>query len=155
MERRHRLSGSQRRVLRLLWVIGAIVVAIFSLLPPSSDPIRLLAGLPVSDKVLHFAAYMFLAFLPAIHERLRPAALLLVATIWLGIGLEFAQERVHRSYEVGDMIADGWGALTGLLAGIGLRTFFISDHKVHTMESAGPNSGVRSDLGSERIPPRP
>ena len=109
-------------LLRILWAVAALVVIIGSLLPPSSTAIRLLGAAPVDDKTLHFVAYFVLGFLPALHERMRLAAILIVASIWLGIALEFGQRSFSgRSFEVGDMVADGFGALSGLLLGLLLR----------------------------------
>ena len=109
-------------LLRGLWGIAAVVVVVSSLLPPSSTAIRILASFPVSDKTLHFVSYFVLGFLPALHERMRLAAILLVAVIWLGIALEFGQREFSgRSFEIGDMVADGLGAVSGLLLGVLLQ----------------------------------
>jgi len=109
--------------LRLLWLACAITVAIASLLPDTSEPLQLLAELPVSDKALHFTAYAILAFVPSVHERLFPAVLQLAASFGLGIGLEFVQEYFSRSYEAADMVADGWGLIFGLVLGLILRQY--------------------------------
>jgi VanZ family protein len=83
---------------------------------------RALDDLQINDKVLHFAAYMMLAFLPAMHER----RLLVVGAAFgvaaLGVALEFGQLfSGWRDFEIGDMIADAIGVCVGLAAGIQMR----------------------------------
>jgi VanZ family protein len=76
--------------------------------------------LQINDKVLHFAAYMVLAFLPAIHER-RPIVAA-VGAVALGVALEFGQlASGWRDFEIGDMIADAMGAFTGVAVGVSIR----------------------------------
>lgn len=113
LERAHQL-------LRVLWVLAALAVVVGSLLPPSSAAIRALSG--ISDKAIHFLAYFVLGILPALHERMLTAALMIVASIGLGVALEFGQRTFSgRSFEMADMVADGCGALSGLLLGLLLR----------------------------------
>ncbi len=115
----HEFPKRQSDFLRVLWGIAVFVVVVSSLLPPSSTAILLLSSAPVDDKALHFTAYFVLGFLPALHERMRLARILIVASIWLGIALEFGQRVFSgRSFEIGDMVADGFGALSGLVLGL-------------------------------------
>jgi VanZ family protein len=81
---------------------------------------RALDRLQINDKVLHFSAYMVLAFVPAIHER-RPFVAA-IGAVALGIALEFAQlVSGWRDFEIGDMIADAMGAFIGVAIGVPMR----------------------------------
>jgi VanZ family protein len=87
----------------------------------------LIARLHLSDKVLHWGGYAVLAFLPALHERLRTAILAILALAAVGVLLEFAQLHVEgRSFEILDMAADGGGLLCGFAAGLPWRRLFRS-----------------------------
>jgi VanZ family protein len=88
---------------------------------------RALDQLQINDKVLHFAAYMVLAFLPAIHER-RPLVVAAgVGAAALGVALEFGQlASGWRSFEIGDMIADAVGVCMGVAVGIPIGRIEIS-----------------------------
>jgi VanZ family protein len=116
------LGLRERRWLRLLWVVSTLLVIVGSLLPVSSAPMRALGQLQISDKLMHLAAYLVLAFLPALHER-RPALVAaFVGAIALGISLEFAQRlSPGRAFEIADMTADGAGVLCGLVLALPLR----------------------------------
>lgn len=119
---REGVIARHRTALRVIWGLGVAVVIIGSLLPASSGPLRLLAHLRISDKVIHFFAYAALAFLPAMHERLRTVFGLAVALSAVGVLLEFGQlESPGRSFEVADMLADAAGVLLGVTAGLPWR----------------------------------
>lgn len=112
-------SASPRNILRLLWIASILVVATGSLLPGTSAPIRALNALHITDKVEHFFAYAFLAFLPALHERRRFTLLAALGAILLGIALEFAQLfAADRTLQLSDMQANVAGVCLGLLAGV-------------------------------------
>jgi VanZ family protein len=84
---------------------------------------RTLGQLDISDKVLHFAAYAILAFLPALHERWPAVRAALLGVITLGVLLEFLQRlSPGRSFEIADMVADACGLLCGLLLALPLRS---------------------------------
>jgi VanZ family protein len=118
-----KFSPRQRRRLRILWVAAVIAVIVGSLLPGSSAPMQTLNQLPVSDKVLHFAAYAVLAFLPSLHERWPAVTAALLGAIALGVLLEFAQRlSPGRTFEVADMAADACGVLCGLVLALPLRS---------------------------------
>jgi len=113
-----------RAILRLLWLIAVGVVVLFSLLPSSSPALQAVDALQVNDKVEHLCAYAGLAFLPVLHERWRTFLLIALALIGMGIGLEFGQLLSDgRQFEVADMVADGYGVLAGLLAGLPPRVW--------------------------------
>jgi VanZ family protein len=98
-------------------------VIVGSLLPGSSTPIRELSLLPISDKVMHFSAYLLLALLPLISFKGRWRALFCaLLMIVLGVALEGGQWfSPGRSVELGDALANTLGVLTGTLAGSLLR----------------------------------
>jgi hypothetical protein len=111
-----------RTLLRLAWFLGVAVVIVGSLLPGDSAAIRALDKLDISDKIQHFAAYMVVALLPALHERRPVVVTLAVALVGLGVLLEFGQVlSPGRDFEIGDMVADTAGVCVGIAAGWPLR----------------------------------
>jgi hypothetical protein len=81
---------------------------------------RNVGRLPVSDNVLHFCAYTWLALLALLAIRRRSLAVLTaLATILLGVALQFGQDLVPgRAFEIRDMFINGFGILTGIAIGI-------------------------------------
>jgi VanZ family protein len=117
-----RWNDRVRRPLRIAWVVTIVLVVAGSLLPSSSFTMTSLGRLHISDKVLHFAAYAILAFLPSLHERWPALAAVLVAVLALGVSLEFAQNYAPgRSFELADMAADTAGAVAGVIIALPLR----------------------------------
>jgi VanZ family protein len=115
-------SKRQRKLLRCLWALALLLVVAGSLLPASSAPLRALFFLHINDKLLHFLAYIVLAFLPTLHESRPATGLLIIGLIFLGVLLEFGQIYSNgRSFEIADMEADAAGVLCGLLLGLPLR----------------------------------
>ena len=111
-----------RKYLRALWLAAITVVIVGSLLPGTSMPMRALDMLQVSDKLEHFGAYAFLAFLPAIHERKGFIVAAALGAVALGVALEYGQlYSGWRDFEYADMVADAAGVGCGLAAGIPLR----------------------------------
>jgi VanZ family protein len=108
------------RLLQVLWFVSLLLVVIGSLLPASSPVIRAVGRLPVSQKVLHFCAYTWLALLALLAIRRRSLALLVaLSIILLGVALEFGQKLAPgRGFEVRDMFINGAGVLTGMVIGI-------------------------------------
>jgi VanZ family protein len=96
-----------------------MVVIVGSLLPGESPVMSAVAKLPVSDKVLHFTAYLVLATLAAWAQRGWRASIWFAAGLaLLGAGLELAQYFVPgRSPEVADELANVLGVCCGLVAG--------------------------------------
>jgi VanZ family protein len=82
----------------------------------------------VSDKGLHFLAYLILVFLlwfaissnKKVNWRKRAVWLVLFAVVWYGVADELLQRYVGRSCDVRDFLAD----LAGTLAGLILFSFF-------------------------------
>lgn len=82
----------------------------------------MLGALHVNDKVEHALAYLVLALLPVLHERVRHAAVIVAAVAALGVLLEFGQlYSPGRSFDTHDMIADFVGVAVGTVIGLGLR----------------------------------
>jgi VanZ family protein len=118
-----KLGRRERRWLRVLWLAAVIAVIVGSLLPGSSYPMQALGELNVSDKILHFAAYAVLAFLPALHERWPALSAALLGAVALGVLLEFLQRlSPGRNFEVADMVADAAGVVCGMLLALPLRS---------------------------------
>jgi VanZ family protein len=99
------------------------MVVIGSLLPASSPLIRAVGKLPVSQKLLHFCGYTWLALLALLVIKRRPLAVTAaLAMILLGVALEFGQKLVPgRAFEIRDMFINGAGVLTGIAIGIPTR----------------------------------
>jgi glycopeptide antibiotics resistance protein len=111
----------ERLVLRMLWLLGCVLMAVGSLLPAESVPVLFFLAY-VSDKVLHLSAYTLLALLPVLRESRRVAVLSVAAVFWLGLFLEVAQSLVgSRSPELADIAANGSGVALGALLGVVLR----------------------------------
>ena len=99
-------------------MMAVCLVSAGCLLPGSSLPMQLLSG--VSDKLLHFLAYVVLGFLPVLWaERWRTAITVLLSMAALGLELECGQIFVPgRGFELADLAADDAGILSGALIGI-------------------------------------
>jgi len=110
---------SGRRVINALFLISAVAVIIGSLLPGASPVIRAISMLPVSDKMLHFGAYLLLSTLAALGQRgWRTAILFALSLAVLGGALELAQHLVPgRTPELADEAANVFGVLCGLVIG--------------------------------------
>jgi len=81
------------RLLYVLWLVSILLVVIGSLLPASSPVIRAVGRLPVSQKVLHFCAYTWMALLALLTIKRRPLAVMAaLSMILLGVALEFGQK---------------------------------------------------------------
>jgi len=108
------------RWLYRLWLASLLLVVVGSLLPASSPVIRAIGRLPVSQKVLHFCAYTWLALLALLAIRRRPRAVCAaLSMILLGVALEFGQKLVPgRGFEIRDMFINGFGVLSGMAIGI-------------------------------------
>jgi VanZ family protein len=143
LRRTHRKLSAAGKQLRIVWLLGILVVIVGSLLPASSPAMRALDRLPVSDKMEHTAAYAFLVFVPAIHERRKLVMAAAAGAILLGVALEFAQLLSGwRDFEFADMVADAVGVGTGLAAGWAIRGY------------AAPGITARSGI-AERIRKQP
>jgi VanZ family protein len=112
-----------RFLLRVAWALAVLGVIAGSILPPGSAPLRILGIiLPLKDKALHAIGYSVLVFLPVLHEHRQFALAAALGALALGVGIEFIQPYWGRSYEVGDMIADGVGICIGAAAALPIRS---------------------------------
>lgn len=75
-------------------------------------------GIPHFDKYVHFGFFAVLVFCWRFYFGAAPRFtwLLLVLAFCYGLGVEFIQHYliVYRSFDVGDVVADLFGALAGL-----------------------------------------
>jgi VanZ family protein len=121
---RHEFRREWRAILRAVWIGGVALVFGCSCLPASSPPMQVLEALPVGDKVQHAAAYLALAFVPALHEDRWTVFTLSVCLVAMGVVLEFGQILAEgRYFSVGDMAADLLGVLLGLFLSLVARTW--------------------------------
>ena len=90
-------------------LILAVFIAIGTLSPPSTGG----AGLPLSDKQLHFIAFCLLV-LPLLLVRPRHAIWLAPAAIAYGGAIEIIQPLVGRSADWADFLADMAGVVAGV-----------------------------------------
>lgn len=115
-----------------LWVaagwflIGLIVY--LSLMPNPPAPLTF----DNSDKVEHAFAYAMLSFwLCQIYLKAWSRALVIVALVGLGVGLEYVQGWTgYRTFDVMDMLADGVGVLLGWILALTClgRLFIYIEH---------------------------
>lgn len=146
-------SGA-RAALRFAWVAVIVLVAVGSLLPSSSAALALVAVVP--DKALHFAGYLMLGLLPALHERSRTVALSALFAVGMGILLEFVQAWMAegRNFEVQDMISNAAGCALGAGLGLGAGSRLGFRGRLWSRDSATGTSRQQSgrDATSRRTP---
>jgi VanZ family protein len=113
----------RRRLILALWVVLILCVIVGELLPAASPVMVDIGRLHVSDKVLHFCAYLALSSLPVIGFRDRRRGILAAVTMFLlGILLEGGQHfSPGRAVEFGDVLANGAGVSCGTLLGLPIR----------------------------------
>lgn len=101
--------------------MAIIWVAVGSLVPGDS-PLAAELDL-VNDKIVHFTAYAFLAFLPVIaFERRRAGILTALLMILLGAVLEAAQSlSPGRDVEFSDLLMNILGVFCGILSALPVR----------------------------------
>lgn len=112
----------KRRQIAILIVLFLYWPAIFIATHIPRIP-RWVGQMPLSDKALHFIAYLFLVFLLwfAINPNRkvswrRPAVWwILFAVVWYGVADEWLQMYVGRCADIQDFFADLAGAVTGLI----------------------------------------
>ena len=107
-----------------LWAALICCVVVGSLLPAVSPVMVAVGRLHISDKVLHFCAYVALSSLPVIGFRdCRRGIVAGLPMFVLGILLEAGQHfSPGRAVELGDVIANGAGVSCGALLGLPIRT---------------------------------
>jgi VanZ family protein len=110
----------ERNKRTLILSLGAVLmccVVVGSLLPAASPLMVAVGRLHISDKVLHFCAYVALSLLPVIGCRNRRRGLIAGLSMFiLGLLLEDGQHfSPGRAVEFGDVIANGAGVSCGVL----------------------------------------
>lgn len=113
----------KRTVLMVLWAVLICCVVAGSLLPGASPVMVAVGRLHISDKVLHFCAYLALSLLPVIGFRDRRRGIAAGLSMFvLGILMEAAQHYSRgRAVEFADVIANGAGVSCGALLGLPMR----------------------------------
>lgn len=110
-------------VILLVWAVLVACVIAGSLLPASSPVLAAVSRLPVSDKVLHFCAYVALSALPVIgfHDR-RTGVVTALSMFLFSLVLEAGQQLLPgRAVELHDVVANGAGVSCGTLLGLPIR----------------------------------
>jgi VanZ family protein len=104
-----------RLILRVLFLLGAAVVAVLSLLPAHDLP-----KVAVSDKIEHAGAYFVLAILGGLGLRERRSLLFLFIVLCaMGGAIELLQAfSPGRSPDVFDALANATGAAAGILVAL-------------------------------------
>ena len=114
---------NKRAILMTLWAVLICCVVIGSLLPAGSPIVVAVGRLHVSDKVLHFCAYLALSALPVIGFRDRRRGIVAGLSMFvLGILMEACQHFAPgRAVELGDVLANGAGVSCGAVLGLPMR----------------------------------
>lgn len=100
---------------------GGCVLAIGYL---SLTPLAQLPDVPGGDKLHHLAAYAVLAFFASLSRKnIREILTILLAVIAYGGVIEMIQPYVNRYGEFNDFLANGAGALLGVLLAIGVTRY--------------------------------
>jgi VanZ family protein len=108
---------NKRTVLLALWATSICCVVVGSLLPAASPVMAVVGRLHVSDKVMHFGAYLILSSLPVISFRDRRSGIVAGLSMFvLGVLLEAGQHfSPGRAVEFADVVANGMGVGCGVL----------------------------------------
>lgn len=116
-------SDARRMALLVLWAVLICCVVTGSLLSATAPVMVDIGRLHVSDKVLHFCAYLALSLLPVIGFRARRRGIVAGLSMFvLGVLLEGGQHFAPgRAVEFGDVIANGAGVSCGTLLGLPIR----------------------------------
>lgn len=106
-----------------LWVALMVCVAVGSLAPGGSALLGAVGRLHISDKVMHFSAYLVLAALPVMGFRGRRRGIWAGLSMFLfGAALEAGQHfSPGRAVEMGDVVANGLGVACGVVLALRIR----------------------------------
>ena len=109
-----------------LWALAVLLVITGSLLPAAALARLHYDAIAPNDKVVHFMGYTVLALVPVSLLELAGLGIALAATmIPMGVLLEFLQRLVPgRTFEIGDMVANSLGVLSGILLALCVRRVF-------------------------------
>jgi VanZ family protein len=89
-----------------------IIIAYFSLKTPSPE----VASYGISDKLLHFLAYLFAAFFFSLVIKKKYLSLIFIFLSFYGYSMELLQEQIgNRYYELEDQWANMAGAFGGCI----------------------------------------
>jgi hypothetical protein len=144
-----KLDQNLRWAAHFCWLAAICAVIIGSLSTGNSSLMRAVGALGISDKVLHFAAYVLLAVLPVLGIKGNIRALAGAGSMVLvGLLLEVAQNFIPgRSPEVADEIANTLGVACGMALAFPFRPMVAClpsiSSRSHPMSTDGQNS--RSD----------
>jgi len=95
------VDAVMKKLVWTLWIVLLAMVVSGELLPGTSLPMRWVSSTGISDKVLHYGAYMLLAGLPILGFGQPGGILWALAMIPLGVVLEFVQKVVPgRSFDL-------------------------------------------------------
>ena len=115
-------AAKLQRISRILVVIAAVTILVFSLLP--KETIR---NVSLSDKLMHFAAYAalsFLAYFSFIKSiNIKLIVIIIVACFVYGATIELLQPLVGRNRENMDLLVNAAGVLAGTIFCILLDLF--------------------------------
>src|ERR1035437_7779619 len=138
------LSPKLRTLILPLWAVLIACVVVGSLLPAANPVMVDIGRLHISDKVMHFGAYLALSLLPVIRFRDRRRGLRAGLSMFLlGILMEAGQQfSPGRAVELGDVLANGAGVSCGALLGLPIRTLI-------ALICAAPNSLLRGWFRSQ------
>lgn len=115
-------------------LLVAAAVAYVMLSPPTPQINRL----AMHDKALHFLAFVVLVLpLSMVLTAQRLLAVLVLGAIAYGVAIEIMQPTVGRSAEIGDVLANSLGAITGASIGTLLR-FWWSRRSARHMPAVRP-----------------
>ena len=110
----------------VLWAIVMVGVIIGELLPGNSQILSAVSSFGLSDKALHFGAYLLLSAIPSFGFERRRGTMAALSMVLLGVVLEFAQRMVPgRDFEIADMVANALGVLAGLALTLPIKTFIL------------------------------
>ena len=113
------MSKRIQSTIKSLAIMATLVVIWGSLKKPEGEP----SPLPHLDKLIHFGAYAFQGVLYSLGFTTSPSKII-GFLIFLGLGVEFAQWPLpYRYFSVLDFLANGLGALYGVLFFRGLLDF--------------------------------
>jgi VanZ family protein len=126
-------SSGKIALLMLLWLVWIAAVVTGELLPGDSSAMQWISASHISDKLLHFTAYLGIAVVPALMYGTRVGSLAATLATALGVALEVVQRWVGRDFEVGDMAANAAGAFVGLALGLAIRAA-VSGKRVRTSD---------------------
>lgn len=107
----------------MTWIVATGVALVFALKPQA-----LQIDIQGADKIMHFAAFAALAFMPVItFEKMRNIVLGLLFVALIAVGIEVVQHYMPtRKAELMDVVFDGIGIMAGTALGFFARAIYQS-----------------------------